>query len=414
MRSFCEGLIFVLGLCVFAPALQAQDCREPNGPAAAGLLPAPGHRFRIDVFTMAPGAEIYSTWGHTALHVYDSRTGVDVVFDYGIFDFGPDFIVKFLQGKPAFLVYPFCTQRTLMLYGSNNRRIYAQQLLLNDQQAEALFLRLQINSLPQNRVFLYHHYKDNCTTRIRDQLQRVDGIDLQTQFSGKIQADSFRTSSMHMMEHRPTLWLATNLILGPNVDRPVDQWQNQYLPLQFMNALDTFRNAGHQDLVGPVVTVQKGRANYREGVYSAWIVWLLLYVIIFSVLYIYPIIKPDQRFAKLFGRIGWLSWHMGAGLVGFVLSVVWFGTDHDSTFNNLNLLGYAPLLWLVAILSIIWRRQAKWDIILQLHQFWIALPLLGLLLNIMGVSSQFSWPFLLNATLIQALLWYRLKRAHGT
>ena len=52
-------------------------------------------RLRISLLTCTPGEALYSTFGHTALRVIDSTTGKDEVFNYGTFQFGPDFYSEF-------------------------------------------------------------------------------------------------------------------------------------------------------------------------------------------------------------------------------------------------------------------------------------------------------------------------------
>ncbi len=55
---------------------------------------------RISLLTCAPGAELYSTFGHTALRIQDSARGTDLIYNYGTFDFDdPHFYTKFVRGK---------------------------------------------------------------------------------------------------------------------------------------------------------------------------------------------------------------------------------------------------------------------------------------------------------------------------
>ena len=54
----------------------------------------------ISLLTCSPGEAIYELFGHTAIRVKDPRQGLDLVFNYGIFDFDtPNFVVKFIRGK---------------------------------------------------------------------------------------------------------------------------------------------------------------------------------------------------------------------------------------------------------------------------------------------------------------------------
>ena len=54
---------------------------------------------RISLLTCSPGEALYSTFGHTAVRVTDRSTGMDMVYNYGTFEFSPDFCTNFIQGK---------------------------------------------------------------------------------------------------------------------------------------------------------------------------------------------------------------------------------------------------------------------------------------------------------------------------
>ena len=65
-----------------------------------GHAQALSERASISLLTGSPGAELYSTFGHSAIRVHDPGTGMDIVFNYGTFDFNtPNFYLKFAQGK---------------------------------------------------------------------------------------------------------------------------------------------------------------------------------------------------------------------------------------------------------------------------------------------------------------------------
>ena len=55
---------------------------------------------RLSLLTCAPGEEIYSLFGHTAIRYENPSQGVDVVFNYGLFSFDtPNFIFRFSLGE---------------------------------------------------------------------------------------------------------------------------------------------------------------------------------------------------------------------------------------------------------------------------------------------------------------------------
>ena len=55
---------------------------------------------RLSLLTCAPGEEIYSLFGHTAIRYEDPANGIDAVFNYGLFSFNtPNFIFRFSLGE---------------------------------------------------------------------------------------------------------------------------------------------------------------------------------------------------------------------------------------------------------------------------------------------------------------------------
>ena len=57
-------------------------------------------RLQVSVITCAPGNELYSIFGHTAIRIVDTANQQDIIFNYGTFDFeDPNFLMKFTRGK---------------------------------------------------------------------------------------------------------------------------------------------------------------------------------------------------------------------------------------------------------------------------------------------------------------------------
>jgi hypothetical protein len=51
------------------------------------------------LLTCTPGDELYSCFGHSAIRIQDKKYDIDLVFNYGTFDFNkPNFYVNFLKG----------------------------------------------------------------------------------------------------------------------------------------------------------------------------------------------------------------------------------------------------------------------------------------------------------------------------
>src|SRR5579872_4554601 len=55
---------------------------------------------KVSILTCNPGPDPYAIFGHSAIRVNDPLSGIDVVFNYGTFDFDdPSFYQKFLGGR---------------------------------------------------------------------------------------------------------------------------------------------------------------------------------------------------------------------------------------------------------------------------------------------------------------------------
>ena len=132
---------------------------------------------RISLLTCGTGDEIYSLFGHTALRVEDRTTGRDVVYHYGVFDFDtPNFALKFALGETDYQMGMTSYKRFLSEYAWLGRSVEQQVLDLTPEEARRLADRLAENYRPENRVYRYSYFYDNCATRPRDQVeQAVEG-----------------------------------------------------------------------------------------------------------------------------------------------------------------------------------------------------------------------------------------------
>ncbi|MCB1319402.1 MAG: hypothetical protein KDK34_04065, partial [Leptospiraceae bacterium] len=271
--------------------------------------------------------------------------------------------------------------------------------------------------------FLYHHFLNNCTIRVRDIIDREMGGRLKSYFENR-PADgiTFRSSSMDLMFSNPILWYGTNLIMGPAVDRPVSEWELMYLPLEFMRLMDEYRLAHPTDAstqqsssvyVGPIETyLEYQHPPEEDGTVFNWVGMFLFEAIVIGVLFIWPALAPASPRARTAFRIGWLSWNLGAGFIGALLLVLWLGTNHDSMDNNLNILAYTPFHLFLPL--IVWRVRKSFQnaprVIVQLHAVLMFIPVVGLILS--WLVPQYSWPFFLHAILIQFCIWLRLYRRY--
>src|SRR5262249_19855187 len=130
---------------------------------------------RISLLTCGPGdGEVYEVFGHTAVRVIDSTTHTDMVYNYGIFEYGPDFELQFMRGKLLYSVAAYPFPAFMQEYVEAKRSVEEQVLLADWKQKERFYYFLQWNAEPENKYYKYDFFFDNCATRIRDIFPRPE------------------------------------------------------------------------------------------------------------------------------------------------------------------------------------------------------------------------------------------------
>ncbi len=302
----------------------------------------------VSLITCGPGADLYSTFGHTAIHIYDRQTGTDRIYNYGTFDFDtPNFYLKFAQGKLNYQLSVSTLERFVLGYQYEGRWVYRQELNLSMADIEALYAFLENNALPQNKDYKYDFFYDNCSTRPRDVFETVLGARLTYSASQKDTAATFRDMiDLYLTNH---YWsrLGIYLALGVPCDHSADYRQKMFLPDYLMSA---FASASVMQDGTNVPFVKKEGLLLKEnpalqgekGNEFTWVFWAFFGCCLFATLLGNPM-RMRWFDVFFFGLIGFL---------GICLVLLWFATDHTATKWNLNILWALPSwmygAWLLA------------------------------------------------------------------
>ena len=136
-----------------------------------------GAEAEVSLLTCSPGVKSYELYGHTALRVKQSGSGIDAVFNYGVFDYTQDnFTWNFILGRCDYMVMPVSYDAFFQEYERRGSSILSQRLNLTEAEAAKLIGLLRENVKPENMVYRYDFYRNNCTTKVRDIVeQAVDG-----------------------------------------------------------------------------------------------------------------------------------------------------------------------------------------------------------------------------------------------
>ncbi|HNE28922.1 MAG TPA: DUF4105 domain-containing protein, partial [Saprospiraceae bacterium] len=174
----------------------------------------------ISLITAAPGEELYSTFGHSALRVKDPARNFDRCYNYGTFDFDqPNFYLNFCRGK---LLYYLNVERRRDFeyeYLMDRRTLREQTLDLDASQKQQLFDLLQENALPQNREYKYDFFYDNCATRIRDIVEKALLYQVFFDSTTTKKGTTMRQLLKPYLLDKPWTRFGIDLILGQAADR---------------------------------------------------------------------------------------------------------------------------------------------------------------------------------------------------
>ncbi|MBP8904528.1 MAG: DUF4105 domain-containing protein, partial [Paludibacteraceae bacterium] len=178
-----------------------------------------GDSAEISLITCSPGPAAYEKFGHTALRYVDPASGLDLVFNYGIFDFDqPGFYYKFVKGETYYMLGVYKTSQFLPQYTERNSQVTEQVLNLSKQEKQQLLDALFVNYLPANRNYLYNFVFDNCATRPRDKvLELFRGKHIQYNISEDNR--SFREWVAAYTGDKSWLMFGIDLVFGKDADR---------------------------------------------------------------------------------------------------------------------------------------------------------------------------------------------------
>src|SRR5574344_851926 len=171
----------------------------------------------ISLLTCNPGNEIYSLFGHTAIRYQNFDKNIDLVYNYGMFSFKtPNFVMRFVKGETDYElgVIPFYYFESE--YAMRGSSVYQQNLNLTYDEKDRLKTLLDENYEPNNRVYRYNYFYDNCTTRARDKIEEsVCGKVIYPVFNENV---SFRNIVHEYTKGHPWVEFGVDLCLGSQAD----------------------------------------------------------------------------------------------------------------------------------------------------------------------------------------------------
>ncbi|MFM8348067.1 MAG: DUF4105 domain-containing protein, partial [Bacteroidota bacterium] len=265
---------------------------------------------------------------------------IDLAFNYGTFDFNqPNFYLNFARGRNLYRLsvqdYPMFRD----FYVSYNRYIHEQVLNLDAGRKNRLFAFLQNNALPENRSYFYDYFYDNCSTRPRDVIKAVLGDSVVFNADPPyLEGYSIRDLTDLYLRQQPWGDLGIDICLGLPMDKTASATEYMFLPDYLETGFDLATlttSTGKQPLVLEKSIVYEQQPEQQP----------------------FPLTHPWVLFGALLLVTGWVTWRkitaaeiwmdrglfIITGVVGLLLVLLWFLTDHKAAAWNFNLLWAMPL-----------------------------------------------------------------------
>lgn len=366
IRTALVGLLGIVIGIAHVNHVCAQDSDEPV--QSPWLLTRNDDDLSISLVTFGRGGEIHQYFGHNALLVEDRARQIGVLYNFGMFSFGPDMLLKYLHGQLEFWAAATPVDATFRHYIAENRSIRVSDLNLSPAKRRFLAQRLAYYVLPEHREYRYHHYNNNCSTKLRDLLNATLDGQLQRAYQGTARL-TYRGHTRRYTQQDPIVHMALLLWMNDSMERPIRQYDEAYLPDELERMV---AHMNYVDADGKTVPLLKNaytvfdamRPPVPEWPEPGWQPLLAAGLVAGALaLLLSHLMRRGQRWARVL--LGLHHMVVGAviGLLGLVAFLGLF-TEWDVTKYNENLFLANPLTFCAFLLSLGFmlgsRRAQRW------------------------------------------------------
>ena len=317
------------------------------------------------------GEASYTLYGHAGLRVQDPEQGIDVTFNYGLFDFSGDFTWRFIQGKTDYIVAPMATADYFEEYLKHGA-VHESILKTDSLQRADLWRKLLENIQPAHQVYRYNAFRNNCSTRPLDlylaTLLAAQGgsagsdtlvlVGQSKAMDSVLMPKTWREVINRLEASSPWLVLGTDLAMGTQLDAPLSLRDRFFIPTDatvLLSHLHYGLRGEHQDQW--INLVERTEVYGQSQPIKDKSLWITHPLTLFGLL---ALLSAFVAYAR------WRGKHLplllesivfvGAGLAGALLFFLVFISEHPMITTNWNLLVLHPGYLLLPLLALFGRR----------------------------------------------------------
>lgn len=349
-----------------------------NSPFSYGQVPLSDDA-EISLLTCGTGDQLYSIYGHTALRVNDPARGLDIVYNYGTFDFTtPNFYGKFIKGDLQYFVSTSLFEEFNYSYVYDNREITEQVLNLTQTQKQMIFNELSNVLSSDKRFYTYKFIDRNCTTMVADLINSV----LPEKISTKIPdtEKTYRTILYGYLDNNFYENLGINLMFGIKTDQKSDKL---FLPVELQQGVSLSKNNNGSLVKEERIVYKKVENGANKSLWNNYISFVVIMLI--------PLFLSGKRTFQLI----WLSI---CGVLGVFFTAVGWYSEHQEVLWNYNALLVNPAFLVLVFFMIrdnkIWikRMTLFCGICIVIYTIFIATKVqLAMMLPIIALHAVILW-----------------------
>lgn len=320
---------------------------------------------KVSIITCGTAPASYAMYGHTGIRIQDLRQQIDVVYNYGAFDFSTShFALRFIKGDLQYFVTRDNYFDFEYNYQIDNRSIYEQELLLTSSQKQQLFDELNKSLISDERFYTYKFIDQNCTTMVVNKINTILGYEV-------LKAPKTRVTYREILYPYMSNFyqkLGIQLIFGTKVDALATRL---FLPFELKKTLEINPKLSMPTRVLFEAKTTTPSFSFFNSIYS-----LLVLILVVIVL--------NKQWLQI-------SYFTLAGLLGIFFCVVGLFSLHEEVLWNYNILLFNPLLLLYAW----YLKQKKEEKIRLIGKTYLFFLLIYCILIVPKIQFEIIWPILL-------------------
>lgn len=337
---------------------------------------------RASIITCDTGNESYSLFGHTAIRITDIEKNIDVVYNYGAFDFAtPNFVAKFTKGDLQYFAVANTFLDFINQYTYEQRSVFEQELMIPLVYKQKLLDNLTTTLASSESYYTYKFIDRNCTSMVVDMLNKT----LESKLIVK-KSDTDKTYRSILYPYFDNSFyekLGTSIIFGTKVD---EYGTRIFLPFELHKSLQQIQFENHL-LCKESQTI----LEFKKETPTSWWNNIYSYLLFLGIILILNRKRIDQFYLLIMG------------LLGIFFSSMGFYSFHQELANNYNVLLFNPTL--LILLYFIFTNNKKWIVNLSvLNIIFIAIYLIFM---INKVHFLIVLPLLITSAILLVKIAYK-------